>query len=128
MAQSLVDKGYNINELSVIYIFNKEYNLEITKEQGRPEDVVGFHVVLLYKGNIIDFDFSSTLFVISKETYFKKMFNELESIYLKTIPAAEYVSEYSSKIGILTKDWNYYLKRSDLRYPPRKLTDFLNTP
>ncbi len=90
-----------------------------------------FHVVLVQKGNVYDLDFQKKPNVVKAAEYFQKMFvgskaqtqNPLETIFVREIPALEYLSQYSE--GPNSKfDSNYYRFKAE-EYPLQSLNMYL---
>ncbi len=139
LLQSLKAQQTDLKDAQVLYIFRATASLDDLDRSSliwlHPKSAklgIGpfappwmFHVNLLVGTKILDLDFGHWPSPIDAEEYFRRMFPQQAEIYVRSVPAEEYLADYL--IGIEDHDWRKYLFHGEPRYPARRLPDFLSS-
>ena len=94
--------------------------------KARNESVYIFHVVLVHRDNIYDFDYLNSPTVLTTSEYFKRQIRggPDSNLIVKPIPADDYLKEYSSSV-FDEKNYYYYLLPEYEVYTELVLSDYL---
>jgi hypothetical protein len=122
----------NLEEASVIYIFKRDKNGDRDsfypqKSRGWTGDGWGFHVIMNYKGLILDMDYTNQNTPISIQDYFNDMFlssTKNTDLLVKVIPAKTFTLVYSGPFAQYPR--TFVNRDTDHLFPPQKLEDYLS--
>jgi hypothetical protein len=118
----------DLTEVNVLYLTDERGGRisAFNTDQGSEQAGWSFHVILQYRGDIIDPDYASSSGKAQIADYFSKMFRlsagENKGMTVQTIPATDYLNEYGlhePDVGPINTEYYRYSPEANERYPRR---------